>query len=66
MRHRRRWPAPAPTPEGMVWRTDNYGFTRLVPEAEAQQNSKRIMAAFDSQPLWLRKRERGDDPRLTS
>lgn len=50
----------------MVWRLDEYGRTRLVPEREAQENSRRVMSAFDSQPAWLRKRERGDDPRISS
>lgn len=58
---RRKFPAPPPTPEGMVWRKNGCGETVLVTAEEAQLHSARIMADFDSQPKWLRKQQWGNE-----
>lgn len=62
MRRRKLFPAPPPTPKGMVWRTVDYRFgseTKLIPAKEAHQASKKIMAAFDAQPRFIRKQQWG-------
>ena len=46
----------------MVWRTVDYRFgseTKLIPAKEAHHASKKIMAAFDAQPRFIRKQQWG-------
>jgi len=57
MKRRKRWPAPPPTPKGMVWRTVDYdggSVTRLVPAKVAKQHSMMVMAAHDALPPFIR------------
>lgn len=56
----RKFPAPKPTPSGMVWRTID-GVTQLVPAGEATENSIAVMGKYDLYPREIRDRikERG-------
>lgn len=59
----KRFPPPPPTPDGMVWRTDN-GVTRLIPAEAVTQDSRIKMGNFDKYPPDVREiiRETGRKP----
>lgn len=62
MKRRKLWPAPPPTPKGMVWRTVEYGglcITKLIKADEAHQIAAQRMAMFDAQPRFVRKQQWG-------
>lgn len=63
MTRRKRLQAPPPTPEGMVWRTNDYGQTVLVSADQAHAEAAAKMARFDCMPVFMRRKFYGSEER---